>query len=432
MAREAADVLESRRALGEKLATFRSAARMTQAQLGQATFSDRTRIAHLEKGRARADRHFWQAADEALGASGVLLASFVEFVETKHRMEREVREAELAAMRERVDGWRLSGAAVEGDRGVSAVAELLGPAQTLDLLDTYTRSVIARYELEGPQRLAPEVLALRRLGHQLTGRVSGAERTRLTLASARHAALLAYMSVNLSRFDDAERFALEASMLATALGDAPLLAWIKGTQSFAAYYQERYQEALNVAQVGVGLAGSDLQRIRLLSNGVARAAGKLGDRRTAERAAGEALELAEHAEVPSGMTSCIDFLPYGRARAVANAATAQLSLGNHKEVLRLTGDLRAAVADSGSDWSRSLVSLDEATALAVGREADLEHAAAVGQAALAASSAKPIASVASRAGELAVSLKLHGSSRASDEFTAALHAWRRDTREMLT
>lgn len=65
MAREPERITELRRALGERLATFRQAADLTQAQLGLATRYDRTKVVHLEKGRSRADELFWQIADTA-------------------------------------------------------------------------------------------------------------------------------------------------------------------------------------------------------------------------------------------------------------------------------------------------------------------------------------------------------------------------------
>jgi tetratricopeptide (TPR) repeat protein len=232
------------------------------------------------------------------------------------------------------------------------------------------------------------------------------------------------MAVNLSRYADAERYALEASILATAANDRPLLAWIKGTQSFAAYYQMRYDDALNLARVGVRLAASDLQRIRLLSNGLARAAGKLGDRRTVDEAVHEAFKLVQAQPGPTGMTPCIDFAPYGWARTAANAATAYLSVGDYAHALHLTQALSATVAESESDWSRSLVRLDEASALTLGHQADLEQAASGGMDALAASANKPIASVGTRAAELAGSLSRGGPHRAGQEFTLALREWR--------
>ncbi|WP_436493200.1 helix-turn-helix domain-containing protein [Actinokineospora sp. HUAS TT18] len=434
--REATAIAELRRALGERLATFRKAASVTQAQLSAHTYCDRTRIAHLEKGRARADEQFWQAADEFLRAEGGLLASFVEFRAAKYQVEHDQREAELAVVRDRIDGWRqtdiadgTSDARSPIDQDLTAVFALLGPTHTLAMLDTYTQSVVTRYELEGPNRLAPEVRALRRLSQRLSERVSGAEeREQLARIGARQAALLAYMAVNLGQFAAAERFALEAAMLATALDDLPLLAWVKGTQSFAAYYQQRYQEALSLAQIGLQIAGNDRQRVRLLSNGVARAAGKLGDRRVADKAIDEALNLVD--DGPRTMTSCIDFQPYGWARTAANAATAYLSLGDAGRVLDLTRQLNTVVADSESDWSRSLVSLDEATALTLGPDADLEHAAAVGMSALAASASKPIESVGSRARELALSLKQRGTGQASREFATALSDWKQGSRGM--
>jgi transcriptional regulator with XRE-family HTH domain len=306
-----------------------------------------------------------------------------------------------------------------------SVVAVLGPAQTLAVLDEVTQSVITRYELEGPQRLMPEVQALHGLCRDLGGRVSGtAERVHLARVGARQTALLAYMSVNLSRHAEAERYTLEASMLATAVDDRPLLAWIKGTQSFAAYYQHRYVEALNLARVGLKLAAGDAQRIRLLANGVARAAGKLGDRTGVDRAVNTALELLDHHSVPAGLTPCIDFGPYGRARTIANAATAYLSVGDYPQALQLTDQLRDTLVESDSDWSRSLVRLDEASALTLSRDADLDRAAAVGMDALSAAAHKPIASVAGRATELAAQLRRRGPYRRGQEFAEALEAWK--------
>lgn len=309
---------------------------------------------------------------------------------------------------------------------VPPVIAVLGPAATLTVLDEYTSSVIARYELEGPQRLASEVRSLRNLCQHLGNHVSSAaERVHLARSSATQAGLLAYMAVNLGRHADAERYALEAAIFATAAKDKSLLAWIKGTQSFAAYYQKRYDVALNLAQVGVRLTDDESQKIRLLSNGVARAAGKLGDQRTVERAVAQAFELVADRPERPGMTPCIDFAPYGWARTAANAATAYLSLGKYDKALNLTQSLSATVAASDSDWSRSLVRLDEASALTLGPRADLEQAVAVGLKALTASAHKPIASVRTRAAELAVSLERRGPHQASHEFVQALREWQR-------
>jgi transcriptional regulator with XRE-family HTH domain len=437
MPREPEAIAELRRALGGRLATFRQAADLTQGQLAKVAICDRTHVVHVEKGRSRGDVRFWQAVDDACRADGALLGAFHELQAAKHQYEQQTHDRELATARAQVATLRggdvrlVAPSDQPGEVTIRAlpspsIVAVLGPSETLAVLDEFTYSVVGRYELEGPQQLAPEVRALRHLCQQLGSHVSGAtERTRLARVSARQAALLAYMSVNLSRYADAERYALEASILATAANDRPLLAWIKGTQSFAAYYQKRYVDALNLARAGVRLADKDNQRIRLLSNGVARAAGKLGDRRTVDQTVNEAFELVAADPGPVGMTPCIDFAPYGHARTAANAATAYLSVGDYTQALRLTQELSATIAESDSDWSRSLVRLDEASALTLGRQADFEHAASVGVDALAASAHKPIASVGTRAAELAASLQRRGSHHAGQKVVAALHEWKR-------
>ncbi|GLZ30804.1 hypothetical protein Lesp02_29930 [Lentzea sp. NBRC 105346] len=433
MTREAAAIAELRRTLGKRLAGFRKAAKLTQAQLGAAVHCHRTTLAHLEIGRGRADEDLWARADEACQADGALLAAFQEFEAQRQAHLHQAKMVELAAVHERLETWRtvpLGGDEPFTAHGVSApgqslagLIDVLGPAQTLTTAAEYTRGIIQRYELEGPQRLAPELFSLRQLNQELGKRIEEADRAALTKLSAQQAALLAYMAVNLSRYADADHFALEAGLLATALGDNGMLAWVKGTQSFTAYYRKQYREALVLAEAGVEIAGSDSQRIRLLSNGVARAAGKLGDRRTVERAVSEALDLATRANGPAGMGSCIDLEPYGWARTASNAATAYLAVGDYARVLELTQELRPIVAASQSDWSRSLVSLDEATALTMSARADLEHAAAVGMEALEMSAAKPIASVGSRARELAMSLHQRGWGHASVNFLDAVREW---------
>jgi DNA-binding XRE family transcriptional regulator len=430
MPREPEVIAAMRRSLGDRLATFRQAADLTQGQLAAAVFCDRTTVVHVEKGRTRGDERFWQAVDAACQADGALLTAYHDVQATKNHHEHQTRERELTAARAKVAQSRGGSTPVQPTEvpvrrpaPSPSILAVLGPAQTLAVVDDFTYAVIARYEWEGPHQLAPEVRALRHLCQQLGAYVSSAtERTHLARVSARQAALLAYMSVNLSRYNDAERYALEASILATAADDRPLLAWIKGTQSFAAYYQNRYVDALNLARAGLQLAGNDRQRIRLLSNGIARAAGKLGDRRTVDQTVHEALELAQAG--PAGMTPCIDLAAYGSARTVANAATAYLSVGDYTQALRLTQELSATVAASDSDWSRSLVGLDEASALTLGRHADFEHAASIGIDALAASALKPIASIGTRAAELAAGLQRRGSQRASRDFAFALREWR--------
>lgn len=400
------------------LTNLRKAAGHTQESLAEEVGVDRSAVWRWESGRSAPEVHTQPRLAKVLGVTRRELASlFSDSTPATGAHEDDVRAVqELAAARA---------------HPVAGLIDILGPHETLNTSAVYTNGIVERYEKEGPQRLAPELLSLRRLSQQLGTRLpEGADRAALTRLSAQQAALLAYMSVNLSEFTNAEEFALEAALLATALNDNAMLAWVRGTQSLAAYYRKRYREALDLAEAGVDLAGSSRQRIRLLSNGVARAAGKLGDKRRVHQALSEALDLAERGDGPTGMTSCIDLGPYSWARTAANAATAYLSVGDYARVLTLTKTLKPAVEAADSDWSRSLVTLDEATALTMAAGADLEHAAAVGMEALQISASKPITSVATRTRELAASLRQRGSERAATNILEAVREWQKPTKEI--
>jgi hypothetical protein len=196
---------------------------------------------------------------------------------------------------------------------------------TLDVLDLAVREIVGRYEGEGPQRLACEVVRLRHLVEALLGgRQHPEERRRLYGLGGRLSGLLGYMAVNCGRFLLAGAYCEEALQLAAGLEDSDLRAWVRGTQSLAAYYMGRFDEALEFARAGQHAARSGPQAIRLAVNGEARALGRLGDRRGVDEAVDRAFLLAEVIPVPTGLTPCISFEPYSTARIAANAATAYL------------------------------------------------------------------------------------------------------------
>ena len=96
MSREAPAIARFRQELGERLATFRKAADITQGALAKATSRDRTAISHLENGRMSADERFWGQADALCRVGGVLIAAFRRFEATKQAHEQQQRDAELA------------------------------------------------------------------------------------------------------------------------------------------------------------------------------------------------------------------------------------------------------------------------------------------------------------------------------------------------
>ncbi|MGX1677393.1 tetratricopeptide repeat protein [Streptomyces althioticus] len=198
---------------------------------------------------------------------------------------------------------------------------------TLSFLASRIEVITERYEKDGPDGLWGQTKSLRSMGHTLlAGQQPPSARRELFRVTARAGGLLGYMAVNTGAFPLAEAYCTEALELSRAIGDLDTEMWACGTQSFAAYYAGRYDEADARATAAVDRAPNHPQAIRLLVNGRARALGKLGDRNQAERAIGRALELSDRHDVAPGLTSCISFLPYGRARTLANALTARVAL----------------------------------------------------------------------------------------------------------
>jgi DNA-binding transcriptional regulator YhcF (GntR family) len=68
------DLTDAARALSAALAAWRHAAGLTQPQLAELIGMSVTTVGHAETGRVWHSRHFWELADEGVGAGGELLA----------------------------------------------------------------------------------------------------------------------------------------------------------------------------------------------------------------------------------------------------------------------------------------------------------------------------------------------------------------------
>ncbi|QNP70512.1 hypothetical protein IAG44_14395 [Streptomyces roseirectus] len=272
---------------------------------------------------------------------------------------------------------------------------------TLAFLGRSLEDVTGRYEQDGPYVLRPQVRQVRRLTHTLLdGHQPPDVRRELFRLAARASGLLGYMAVNMGDFALAEAYGTEARDLSREIGDLDTELWVRGTLSFVLYYAGRYGEADACAAAAVERAPRHVQSIRLLVNGRARALGKTGDRRAVEKAIGQALHLSDLHEVPAGLTPCISFGPYGRARTLANAVTSHVALRNTAQVLRDAEHIDDLVEHSASAWSRSLVRLDVATALLQQRVPEVDHAMTLGREALRLCADTPISSVYQRSRDL--------------------------------
>jgi len=101
--RESERVVLLRRKLGARLQLARSTAGLTQSQLATAAFRDRTTVAHIEKGRLRADDRFWATADQMCGTDGALLTAYAELQALQANEELRQRKAVLAEAQAQLD-----------------------------------------------------------------------------------------------------------------------------------------------------------------------------------------------------------------------------------------------------------------------------------------------------------------------------------------
>ncbi|WP_326812457.1 hypothetical protein OIE62_06740 [Streptomyces scopuliridis] len=272
----------------------------------------------------------------------------------------------------------------------------------LSLAAESIESIVQRYEDQGPQRLAGEARLLRKMVRTLLlGRQSAGQRQQLFGLAARSSGLLAYMAVNAGHADVAEAYCVEAEAFADQVGDVGAKMWVLGTRALNLYYVGDYAASDAAAAQGIALSPQSPQAIRLWVNGRARALARQDDPRGAVRAIGRALDLSDQQQhLPGGVTSCISFEAYSPARTLANAVTAHLSTGDVAKVLEYAGQIEDLVEQSPSQWTRTLVSLDVATALLRQGRPDLEQALSLGTQALHTSGRAPIQSVWQRATEL--------------------------------
>ncbi|WP_371591242.1 helix-turn-helix domain-containing protein [Streptomyces sp. NBC_00470] len=296
--------------------------------------------------------------------------------------------------------------------------------EALDLVEVALQDILSSYEADGPTgplRLAHSTAELRRSLTTLTeGHHPASLRARLFQLLAQTSAALGYMAVNAARPAHATAYCTAARTLAQDIGDTTTLMWTHGTLSLNAYYQGAYEHAETHARTGIALAPHHPQSVRLLSNGTARALAKLGDPRAGDDIQ-EALRLSDQHGLDDGLTPCISLAPYGRARTLANALTAQVALHSPAMLVYET-EIASAIEAADSAWSRSLVTLDLAAAQLDADPPEVEHAMILGERALEAHrQAPPILSVHRRAHELHRQAQPWAGHPAVEDFAQALH-----------
>lgn len=270
----------------------------------------------------------------------------------------------------------------------------------VDLLSSNVRDIVTRYEELDPADYIP-IVRKQRVWLETLIDDCGQPRRRMQLSAAACTAsgLLGYVALGGGKFRLAQAYCAEAFQLGEFAEDAGLQAWARGLQSFCAYYGQDYAAALDLAMDGLRRAGSGPQSVRLAINGAARALGKLGDIEGVHRLVGRAYSLLPVNDTPTGIPSSIGFGSYSPSQIASNAATAYLSLGLPDKARQYVDLALPDINRHGSSWSRALVRIDLATALAQSKDADLDHATSLIEDAVNMTRDQPIISVRQRAME---------------------------------
>src|SRR5947209_20257933 len=83
MARQPGHLADQQQRLGRYLAALRDAAGLYQTDIARAVPCHRTTVAHAEAGSQLPDAIFWEVADRVVGAQGVLIARYDQFIAAK-------------------------------------------------------------------------------------------------------------------------------------------------------------------------------------------------------------------------------------------------------------------------------------------------------------------------------------------------------------
>jgi transcriptional regulator with XRE-family HTH domain len=415
MAREPDTIAAQRRVLGERLAVFRKAAGLTQAQLARLTVCDRTAVAHAERGHNRPDEKFWLAADEACQAGGSLLSAFHELETARHEHERQRREHELAEVQAKATRLRrqplqpaASVAAVpsaapepsgvpakprhEGALGLAAVEAMAGAFQVAD------RQV-------GGGQLYPSVLDYlqREIAPRLFDADTTVRATDVFAAAASLTEVAGWMAHDGGHDQRARRHFSQAYRLAAAAQSAPLAGNLCASMSHLAGQLGETDAAVRIANTGLrhSYKAKSMQLTARLHTMRARGLAMSGDRRSCV----EALEQAKHALDQVDTDQPMKWVsPFDEASLASEAALCFRQLGVLREAER---QARRVVELRVGDRVRSRAFGQITLARVLVDEHQVEEAAAIGREVCLAAQSLTSARVVARLGSLAEALRPH-------------------------
>ncbi|WP_235433866.1 hypothetical protein, partial [Protofrankia coriariae] len=295
----------------------------------------------------------------------------------------------------------------------------------VEQLDLSIEVIGRRYETSDSRSVYPTALRQRRyVADLMRGHQHPRHRADLYAVAGKLSGLLGYLAFDLGNELLARAYCNEAMSLAQAAGHRGLAAWVRGTESFIAYYTGRYQQALDYARDGQRHAARGPASIRLAVSGEARALGKLGDRRGVDDAVDRALAAHAQTDQVDPVGYFLSFEPFGAARLAGNAASAYLALGAVGRVREFTDQVIPVFARSHSAASHALTLVDAAMTYLVGRAAEPDRAGALVREALTVGSTLDSRIVARRAQDFVTSAAPWSSTPEIAKIADAVAAWR--------
>jgi hypothetical protein len=275
----AADPSSKRAAFAELFRSLRSERGLSYADLQQPTLASRGWISNVASGARWPDRSWVERADEALGAAGRLTTAW-DAGQAERALEKRTRTLIAASVKDSAE-----------------IVEAMAPdAVDVDALNDSVESLGIAYLSSPPTPMLDQALKLRHesIRRLREGAVRAHERPDLYLAAGRASGILSYAALDLGESDAAATHAKAAWALADAANDDELRAWVRGTESLIARFQDKFASAAALIDDGMKYAGHGTSTMRLLC-GAAQCAANVGDSRAAQELldrAADARELA--------------------------------------------------------------------------------------------------------------------------------------------
>jgi DNA-binding XRE family transcriptional regulator len=321
----------ARRELGAKLAAYRRAAALSQAELASLVSYSRSTVANVETGRQHVPGDFWEKADLACHAGGALARANSD----TEALVRQVRQkAARQASSSRLVLTDSSAVGTSGVLGPTSKGTGAAPVEDGSWLDAIARAASeargyaqrAAVTDVGPgtvEQLTADVVRLSRAYvsapplplfaamHQGVSHVQAALDQKLYPAQARDlnflagalCGLMANASLDLGLEEAADDLARAAWTHGRIIDHTALMGWARGTQALAAIWDQRHLDAEQHAQDGLTSTPTGMGAVRLHAIR-ARALAALGDTaqaRAAMKSAEKARANADHDELHDGI-----------------------------------------------------------------------------------------------------------------------------------